>query len=123
MIVGWRDVTMSSNYNVVGQLAQRSDGPDKVTGRGVYGLDRTLPDMLWCKFLRSPFAHAKIVNVDTSEAEALEGVHLVLTGKEKQNKFKILIKKQKFNHNWPSSIIYKCKNANIYIDKKIKYNL
>ena len=48
---------------------------------------------------------------------------LVLTGKEKQNAFKILIKKQKFNHNWPSSIIYKCKNANIYIDKKIKYNL
>tara|TARA_B100000029_G_scaffold161215_1_gene157174 strand:- start:18583 stop:20814 length:2232 start_codon:yes stop_codon:yes gene_type:complete len=76
---------MSSNYNVVGQLAQRSDGPDKVTGRGVYGLDRTLPDMLWCKFLRSPFAHAKIVNVDTSEAEALEGVHLVLTGKDVEN--------------------------------------
>ena len=76
---------MSSKYNVVGQLAQRSDGPDKVTGRGVYGLDRTLPDMLWCKFLRSPFAHAKIVNVDTSEAEALEGVHLVLTGRDVEN--------------------------------------
>ena len=48
---------------------------------------------------------------------------LVLTGKEKQYAFKILIKNKKFNYNWPSSIIYKCKNANIYTEKKIKYNL
>ena len=76
---------MSSNYNVVGQLAQRSDGPDKVTGRGVYGLDRTLPGMLWCKILRSPFANAKIKTIDTSQAQELQGVHMVLTGKDVEN--------------------------------------
>ena len=46
---------------------------------------------------------------------------LVLTGKEKQYALKNILKNNKFNHSWPSSIIYKCKNANIYIDKKIKY--
>ena len=38
--------------------------------------------MLWCKIARSPHAHAKILNIDTSRAEKLPGVKKVLTGKD-----------------------------------------
>ncbi|MDA1096289.1 MAG: molybdopterin-dependent oxidoreductase, partial [Chloroflexi bacterium] len=69
-------------YNVVGRATERSEGPDKVTGRGKYGLDTTLPGMLWCKILRSPYAHARILKVDASKARALPGVHAVLTGED-----------------------------------------
>ena len=48
---------------------------------------------------------------------------LVMTGKEKKYALKKLIFKKKFTKSWPSSIIYKCKNAKIYIDKKANINL
>ena len=38
--------------------------------------------MLWCKILRSPFAHARITRIDASAAQALPGVHMVLTGED-----------------------------------------
>ncbi len=75
-------MTQLASYNIVGHATPRAEGPDKVTGSGKYGMDRTLPGMLWCKILRSPFAHARIVNIDTTEASALPGVHMVLTGKD-----------------------------------------
>jgi CO/xanthine dehydrogenase Mo-binding subunit len=65
---------------VVGKPVGRSEGPEKTTGRAKYGEDAVLPGMLWCRVLRSPFAHARIVGVDTTAAEALPGVHVVLTG-------------------------------------------
>ncbi len=45
---------------------------------------------------------------------------LVLTGNEKKYAYKVLLKKKKFNSNWPSSIIYKCNKYKIYIDKMVK---
>ena len=75
-------MTQLASYNVVGQATPRAEGPDKVTGSGKYGMDRAMEGMLWCKILRSPFAHARITNIDKSEAESLPGVHLVLTGKD-----------------------------------------
>ncbi len=72
----------STTYNVVGQPTGRSEGPDKVTGRGKYGLDMSLPGQLWCKLLRSPFARARIVRIDTSAALEVEGVHAVITGED-----------------------------------------
>lgn len=54
-------------------------GADVVTGRAAYMHDIVLPDMLYAKVLRSPHAHARILSIDTSEAEALPGVHAVLT--------------------------------------------
>ncbi len=63
----------------VGAPIGRSDGPDKVTGRGHYSLDVTLPGTLWCKILRSPYPHARIISINASAALALPGVHAVLT--------------------------------------------
>ena len=71
---------MTTAYREVGKSAARKDGPEKVTGGAEYTVDVTLPGMLWAKALRSPYPHARIVSIDTSQAEALPGVHAVLTG-------------------------------------------
>jgi CO/xanthine dehydrogenase Mo-binding subunit len=55
---------------------------DKVTGRANYGADLTLPGMLHGAVLRSPHAHARIVSIDTSAAEAVAGVKAIVTGKD-----------------------------------------
>ena len=69
------------NLRVVGTRPVRHDGVDKVTGRARYAADINLPGMLYGKILRSPHAHARIVSIDTSKAEALPGVRAVLTGR------------------------------------------
>lgn len=67
-------------YKVIGTRPIRHDGHDKVTGRAEYGADVSLPGMIWGEIVRSPYAHARILNVDTSAAEALPGVLAVLSG-------------------------------------------
>ena len=69
----------TNGYNVIGRRPIRHDGNDKVTGRAVYGADVQLPGMLFGKVLRSPHAHARLISVDTSAAEALPGVKAVTT--------------------------------------------
>ena len=73
-----------TTFNVIGQPADRVDGPQKVTGEAQYTADIQLPGTLWGKILRSPYPFAEIVSIDTSEAKALPGVHAVLTGSDVQ---------------------------------------
>src|SRR5277367_528460 len=70
---------IDSNLKVVGTRPVRPDGVDKVTGRALYSADTRSAGMLWAKILRSPHAHARIVSIDTSKAEALPGVRAVVT--------------------------------------------
>ena len=58
---------------------ERPDAVDKVTGRARYAADINLPGQLIGKVLRSPHAHANIKSIDTSAAEALDGVKAVVT--------------------------------------------
>ena len=67
-------------FKVIGTRPIRHDGVDKVTGRARYGADITLPGLLHGKVLRSPYPHARIKSIDTSEAQALPGVKAVITG-------------------------------------------
>ena len=69
----------NKEYNVIGSSPIRQDGIDKVTGRAQYGADIRLPGMLYGAVLRSPHAHARILSIDTSKAEALPGVRAVAT--------------------------------------------
>jgi 4-hydroxybenzoyl-CoA reductase alpha subunit len=69
-------------YSVIGKRIPRVDGLAKVTGEAKYAADYEFPGMLWCKIARSPHAHAKILNIDTSRAERIPGVKGVLTGKD-----------------------------------------
>ena len=59
---------------------QRQDGPDKVRGATMYAADLVRPGMLFGKVLRSPYPHARILQIDTRAASAVSGVHAVLTG-------------------------------------------
>ncbi|MCW3790512.1 xanthine dehydrogenase subunit D [Paenibacillus sp. LS1] len=60
----------------------RPDGAPKVTGQLQYLTDMTLPDMIHGRVLRSEYPHARLLSIDTTEAEALEGVYAVLTSKD-----------------------------------------
>jgi CO/xanthine dehydrogenase Mo-binding subunit len=73
---------MHQEFNVVGSSVPRVDGVDKVTGKAKYAGDLIIPGMIEGKFLRSPYAHARIRSIDTTEAEAMPGVVAVLTGKD-----------------------------------------
>jgi len=69
-------------YETVGKSLPRVDAADKVTGRAKYTGDLFFENMLHGKILTSPLAHARIKSIDTSGAEAMPGVKLVLTGKD-----------------------------------------
>jgi CO/xanthine dehydrogenase Mo-binding subunit len=69
-------------YQVIGKYTPRVDGVEKVTGAAHYTADFALPGTIWGKVLHSPYAHARIVRIDTSAAKALPGVHAVLTGED-----------------------------------------
>ena len=64
---------------LVGTSLPRQDGPDKITGRARYAGDQALPGMLYARLVTSPYAHARILNIDTSAALSLPGVAAVFT--------------------------------------------
>jgi CO/xanthine dehydrogenase Mo-binding subunit/aerobic-type carbon monoxide dehydrogenase small subunit (CoxS/CutS family) len=63
----------------IGKNVRRIDTPSKVSGRLKYAADMIMPGMLHVQVLRSPHAHARIVSIDTSEAEALVDVAGIIT--------------------------------------------
>jgi CO/xanthine dehydrogenase Mo-binding subunit len=67
-------------YRTVGKALPRIEGEGKVTGQTKYAADLPFENLLWAKVLRASVPHARIVNIDTSKAKALRGVHAVLTG-------------------------------------------
>jgi len=67
-------------FRVIGARARKPDAIDKATGATAYADDLTAPGMLHGRILRSPHPHARIRSIDTSAAEALPGVHAVMTG-------------------------------------------
>jgi carbon-monoxide dehydrogenase large subunit len=77
------DVSVFTRPNsYVGRTLSRAGAKRAVAGRGRYTDDFTLPRMLHAAFLRSPFAHARILSIDTGEARRQPGVALVMTGAE-----------------------------------------
>src|SRR5215467_4607707 len=63
--------------SLIGKRISRVDGPEKASGRAKYTYDLHPAGMLYGKVVRSPYAHAKVVSVDTSAAEAMPGVKAV----------------------------------------------
>jgi carbon-monoxide dehydrogenase large subunit len=66
----------------VGKRVPRIEGVEKVTGRAAYSVDVELPGMLYGAVLRSPLAHARIVDIDLTEARKARGVKAIVTGKD-----------------------------------------
>jgi 4-hydroxybenzoyl-CoA reductase alpha subunit len=69
-------------YTVINTPVHNIDGIAKITGRAEYAFDIKLPNMLYGKILRSPYPHAKIINIVTKKAESLTGIKAVVTGKD-----------------------------------------
>ena len=74
-----------TDFNYVGKRVPSIEAPDKAQGAGRYVTDLNLPGMLWGKILRSPYPHARILNVDASKARKLRGVRAVVTGDDPRN--------------------------------------
>ncbi|HET9110622.1 MAG TPA: xanthine dehydrogenase family protein molybdopterin-binding subunit [Ktedonobacterales bacterium] len=69
-----------------GASVKRREDPRLVTGEGQFTDDFKLTGMLQMTILRSPYAHARITNIDTSKAKAHPGVHAVYTAKDLEGK-------------------------------------
>lgn len=64
----------------IGKDIPRIETNDKVTGNAKYNADYTAPELLYAKMVISPYAHARIISIDTAVAAAAPGVKAVLTG-------------------------------------------
>jgi 4-hydroxybenzoyl-CoA reductase alpha subunit len=80
--VNGADVQVKQGLRVVGKPFRKVDARSKCVGETRFADDISLPRMLYCKILRSHVPHALIKRIDTSKAEAVEGVHAVITGKD-----------------------------------------
>src|SRR6266566_5914571 len=70
----WPD---AQHRTLIGARVTRVDAPVKVSGQAKYTYDVHRPGMLYGKVLRSPYAHAKVVSIDTSAAEKMPGVKAI----------------------------------------------
>lgn len=75
---------------MIGERLRKVEGTAKAIGKAIYADDISLPGMLHAKILRSPHAHARIKSIDTSKAEALEGVRGVVLGAEMPTRYGII---------------------------------
>jgi carbon-monoxide dehydrogenase large subunit len=73
---------MEEETQIVGRPLSRVDAAEKVQGKAEYAVDLVLPRMLYGSFLRSPYARARILNIDVSRALRAPGVRVVVTGKD-----------------------------------------
>jgi CO/xanthine dehydrogenase Mo-binding subunit len=72
----------SGDYRIIGKPMPRHDAWDKAFGKTPYADDCTLPGMLYGKVLRSWYPAARILSIDTRQAEKLAGVAAVMTAKD-----------------------------------------
>ena len=77
--------TDKGQIGTVGSSIPRLEATDKVTGRAAYTHNLRLPGMLYGKVFRSTVAHGFIQDLDTTAAQAVEGVHCVVTAKDIDN--------------------------------------
>ncbi len=78
-----RHMTAKTEYQSIGKSEHNVNATAKATGRAKYCSDMELPGMLYGKVKRSPYPHAGIISIDTSQAESLPGVKVVIVGDEK----------------------------------------
>ena len=74
----------------IGSRQPLIDASAKVTGKAEYAADVHAHDALVCKLLRSPYPHAKLLEIDTTEAAKIPGVRAIATGRELLEKFGVL---------------------------------
>ena len=68
-----------TSHSAVGKATRRQDAPDKLTGRTRYAGDMPVAGLLHARLVLSPYAHARIVKIETSAAQEVPGVKAVYT--------------------------------------------
>lgn len=81
-------------FRVLGKRVTRTDAIDKVTGRALYTADLTLPGMIYGVFVRSPYAHARIKQIDTSKAWKVPGVVTIITQEQLSKDFALIVEEE-----------------------------
>ena len=71
-----------TNFTTIGQPTRLIEGEAKVTGKIRYASDLHVPGMLHARFVTSPYAHARLLNIDAEAALAMPGVAAVLTARD-----------------------------------------
>lgn len=104
---------MTKRFSVVGKRVPLINAIDCVTGRAKYAIDIQLPGMLYAGILRSPYPHARVVKIDTSRAERLEGVRAVLTIDD--------VPRERFNPSVESAITAPFNEDTYIFDEKVRY--
>jgi CO/xanthine dehydrogenase Mo-binding subunit len=95
----------------LGKHVKVKDGYAKVSGTGLYTRDIYRPGMLYAKFVRSPYTHARIKDFDVSEARALPGVWAVMTYKDTE------LKSNWFDYKFFTSMVIGESDAEIKMTK------
>jgi xanthine dehydrogenase YagR molybdenum-binding subunit len=67
----------NSELTYIGKPTVRYDGPAKAMGKGKYTADINLPGMLYARLVDATIPHGRILSIDTSAAEKLQGVRAV----------------------------------------------
>src|SRR5262249_58825029 len=80
--IGGTPMATATVERLVGKAVRRREDPRFLTGRGTFTDDVKLPGTQHAFFVRSPLAHARVVNIDASRALAHSGVRAVFTGKD-----------------------------------------
>ncbi|MCI0399243.1 MAG: molybdopterin-dependent oxidoreductase [Chloroflexi bacterium] len=90
--------TSDRPLHVVGRLVNRPEAMAKVTGAAIYSDDIEFPGQLYGRTLRAAYPHARILSIDTSQAEALAGVRAVLTARNVHGRLNHGL----VYHDWPA---------------------
>ena len=99
-------VLETGSYNVVGTRPVRHDAINKVTGRDQFGADIQFAGLLHGRILRSPYAHARIMSIDTGKAEAMPGVKAVVTGDDLPKTDDVALKYRRANILAGDKVLY-----------------
>jgi carbon-monoxide dehydrogenase large subunit len=75
---------------LIGAEVRRKEDPRLIRGHGTYVADLKLPGMLHVTLVRSPHAHARINAIDTSAAQAVPGVRMIVTGADMRDRMEPL---------------------------------
>jgi xanthine dehydrogenase molybdenum-binding subunit len=97
----------------IGKRVPSVESYNKATGRTLFTADIRMPRMLYAKMLRSPYAHARIINIDTRRAIKLNGVKAAITYKD--------VPKISYNSSCPNFFGPQIKLDQCIFDSKVRY--
>jgi len=105
----------TQNKELLGRRLTRLEDPPLIAGIGKYAADLNFPDQLHMRIVRSPYAHARILSIETGEAQKIPGVVKIWTSEDISDLPPIDFRADK------SSEELKPFRQNVLADKRVRY--